>query len=56
MWGYNRQKYEKIHKKWHGTKTDMDLSIFLIISPECYSSLVSKIHEIFTQMETNFNE
>ena len=57
MWGYNVQKYKKTHsKKWYGTKNDMDLSIFLIISSKCYSSLVSKIHEIFNQMETNFNE
>ena len=34
----------------------MDLSKFLIISTKCYCSLVCKIHKIFTQMETNFNE
>ena len=43
-------------KKWYGTKNDVNLSIFLIKSAKCYSSLLRKIREIFTQMETNFNE
>ena len=34
----------------------MDPSIFLITSTKGYSSLVCKIHEIFTQTETHFSE
>ena len=56
MWGYNIPKCKKtLSKNWYGAKNDIDLSIFLIISTKFYSSLVYKIHELFTQME-NFNE
>ena len=43
-------------KNLYGTKNDMDPSIFLIALTKGYSSLVCKMHGIFTQTETNFNE
>ena len=45
-----------LSKNLYGTKNDMDPSIFLIALTKGYSSLVCKMHGIFTQTETNFNE
>ena len=45
-----------LSKKWYETKNDIDSSIILITSNKRYNSLVCRIHKIFTQTETNFNE
>ena len=42
--------------KWYGIKNYMDPSLLLIKLTKGYSSLVCKMHEIFTQTETNFSE
>ena len=53
-------KYTKIQKhpvkNDKEAKSDIDQSIFLITSTKCYSSLVRKMREIFTQAKTNFND